>query len=183
MRKSTFKDRASGHLASVVLLSLVLLASGGCAGMRGAGPGSASGGADGEPMTQARMELLFSDEVDAIVGPPGAIQTQIDGISIYLISQPTFDRMRIVAPIAMAQNLNRRVLEVLMEANFRSTMDGRYAISEGVIYAVFMHPISSLEPELLRSGLAQVVSLVKTFGTTFSSGDIVARDPSAPSEP
>lgn len=171
------------HSGWLPLLSFVLFSSGGCANILAGGSGSASASPDAERMTQARMEILFADEVDAIVGPPGAIQTQIDGISIYLISQPEFDRMRIVAPIAMAKNLNRRVLEILMEANFRSALDARYAISDGVIYAVFMHPISSLEPELLRSGLSQVVSLVKTFGTTFSSGDMVLRDSNAPKEP
>jgi hypothetical protein len=128
-------------------------------------------------MTQSRMEILFGDEVDAIVGPPGAIQTQIDGISIYLISQSRLDRMRIVAPIAMVENLDPRVLEVLLRANFRNTLDARYGISDGVIYALFLHPISSLTPALLRSGLSQVVSLVKTFGTSFSSGAMLPGSP------
>jgi hypothetical protein len=123
-------------------------------------------------MTQDRMELLFSDEVDAIVGPPGAIQTQVDGINVYLISDIANDRMRIVAPVAMAEKLSPRVLDVLLRANFHSTLDARYAIADGVIYAAFLHPISSLSPELLKSALSQVLSLAKTFGSTFSSGEL-----------
>jgi hypothetical protein len=128
-----------------------------------------SDAADG-PMTRGRMELIFADQVDAIMGPPGAIQTQVDGINIYLISDPVHDRMRIMAPFAMVETLDRRVFDLLLRANFHSTLDARYAVSDGIVYAAFLHPISSLSPELLESALAQVLSLVKTFGTTFSSG-------------
>jgi hypothetical protein len=128
-----------------------------------------SGATDG-PMTRARMEMIFADQVDAIMGPPGAIQTQVDGINIYLISDPAHDRMRIMAPFAMVEGLDRRVFDLLLRANFHGTLDARYAVSDGIVYAAFLHPISSLSPELLESALAQVLSLVKTFGTTYSSG-------------
>ncbi len=121
------------------------------------------------PMTQSAMELLFAGEVDAILGPSGAIQTKIDGINVYLISDPANDRMRIIAPIALANKLNPRFLDIMLEANFHRTGDARYSTSEGVVYAAFIHPISSLSPALLKSSLAQVLSLAKTFGTRFSS--------------
>lgn len=124
------------------------------------------------PMTQARMEIIFSENVDAIMGPPGAIQTRVDGISIYLISDPANDRMRIVAPIAREENVDPRLSEVLLKANFNRTLDARYALSDGVIYAAFLHPISSLSPDLLESALVQVLSLAKTYGSTFSSGGL-----------
>lgn len=144
----------------------------GCAGSPAA-PGPDLGVLDsGGPMTQARMEFVFAESVDAIMGPPGAIQTRIDGISVYLISDPAQDRMRIVVPIARAENVDSRLREVLLRANFSSTLDARYALSDGVIYAAFLHPISSLSPDLLESALAQVLSLAKTFGSTFSSGPL-----------
>ena len=129
-------------------------------------------------MTQSRMEFLFAEHVDAIVGPPGTIQTRVDGINIYLISNPEIDRMRIIAPIAMVESLDPRVLRILLRANFASTLDARYAISEGIIYAAFLHPMSSLTPDLIESALFQVVSLVKTFGTSFTSQPLVQGDAS-----
>ena len=120
-------------------------------------------------MTPSRMELLFSSHVRAIEGPSGAIRTQVDGINVYLISDPANDRMRILAPIALVEGLDRRVFGLLMEANFNNTLYARYAISEGAIYAAFLHPISPLTPELIQSAFEQVVSLKKTFGTSFSA--------------
>ena len=122
-----------------------------------------------EGMTPARMELIFSGLVPAIEGPTGAIRTQIDGINVYLISDPSRDRMRLLVPIADVQGLGPRILNVMLEANFSDTVDARYAISDGRIFATFMHPISSLTPELIESALAQVVSLYRTFGTRFSA--------------
>jgi len=118
------------------------------------------------------MELLFASHVDAIMGPPGAIQTRVEGINIYLISDSAHDRMRIMAPVARMNPANPRLAPLLLQANFKSTLDARYAVSEGVIYAAFLHPISSLSHELLESALAQVLSLAKTFGSTFSSDEL-----------
>lgn len=123
------------------------------------------------PMEQARLEMLFAEHVEAITGPPGAIETMVDGIKLYCISDPAHDRMRFVAPIARASALDPRVLAILLQANFHTTMDARYAISEDVVFAAFLHPLASLTPELVHSGMAQVLSLVQTFGTTFSAGE------------
>ncbi len=142
-------------------------------------PGSQTAGTEGQnaadaggTMTQARMEMLFADEVDAIIGAPGAIQTRVDDINVFLLSDEANDRMRIIAPIAMAANLDKRMLRVLLRANFHTALDARYAISEGVVYAAFLHPISSLSSESIGSALSQVLSLVKTFGTSFSGGEV-----------
>jgi hypothetical protein len=149
----------------------------GCAGHSFGTPTNPRSAESGAVMTQERMEIIFGDQVDAIMGPPGAIQTQVDGINVYLISDSENDRMRIIAPIAMVARLDPRVLGVLLVANFNNTLDARYAISEGVIYATFLHPISSLSPELVRSSLAQVLSLVKTFGSSYSASEIELADP------
>ncbi len=124
------------------------------------------------PMTMARMELVFASQVPAIAGPSGAIRTKIDGINIFLISDSTNDRMRMVAPIKVIDRIDLRLFGSLLEANFNDTLDTRYALSEGRIYGVFQHPISSLTPGHIRSALTQVVNMVKTFGTRNSSGKL-----------
>lgn len=149
-----------------IVLSLAIAT--GCAGL------GASGGEDssaaGVVMDQSRVEMIFAEQVEAITGPPGAIHTVADGVQLYCISDPANDRMRLVVPIAQASSLDPELLDVMMRANFHTTLDSRYAISEDVVFAVFLHPISSLSPELLRSAMKQVVNLAKTFGTSFSGG-------------
>ncbi|MFP6654237.1 MAG: type III secretion system chaperone [Myxococcota bacterium] len=124
-----------------------------------------------EPMTPERMEMIFAEQVEAILGPPGAIQTRVDGVSVYLLSDVAHDRVRLIAPITSVTNLNQRILAILLHANFHRTAEARYAISDGVVHAVFQHPISSLSPALIKSALSQVVSLTKTFGRHFSADE------------
>lgn len=161
-------SRRCSRLISASLLVLLLA---GCANPFRFSAAAGGAGMD-EPMTPARMETVFGDEVDAIVGPPGAIQTRVDGISVYLLSDPGNDRMRLMAAIASADKLDRRGFGILLLANFDRTLDTRYAISDGIVYSVYQHPISSLLPDQIRAALSQVVSLAKTFGTSFSAGDV-----------
>ena len=84
------KWRRVGRLCFMVaLLGLVALCS--CAKISGRPELQRGSDAADGLMTQGRMELIFADQVDAIMGPPGAIQTQVDGINIYLISDPVHD--------------------------------------------------------------------------------------------
>lgn len=173
----------------LALMGIVIGLAGGVAGCAGLGVSPANPGegrafsareADGGAVTMdlERLERIFSDHVDAITGPSGALQTQVDGIPVYLISDERHDRMRIIAPIARVAGLDPRFQIVMLRANFHSTRDARYAISDDVVFAAFLHPISSISPELIASGLTQVVTLVKTFGTSFTSGEILFPGPS-----
>jgi hypothetical protein len=141
----------------------------GCA-MLGDGPdGGETGDSESAGMTQHEMEIVFAGQVEKIEGPTGAIRTQIDNFNVYLVSDVSFDRMQILMPIARTDGLDRRVFNVLLEANFQKTLDARYAVSEGVVYGIYLHPISTLTPAMIRSALEQVVNLGRTYGTTFSS--------------
>ncbi|HIF94535.1 MAG: hypothetical protein ABGX04_14970 [Myxococcales bacterium] len=153
---------------------LFLLSVGGCTtlGLPAFSVGGEGEGPDGlhSTMTQSRLETLFGDEVDAIVGPPGAIQTRMDGVPLFLLSDEENDRMKLIAQIASASNFEGSVFGLLIQANFDRTLDARYAISDGVIFAVFQHPISSLTPGLIRSAVSQVLNLAENFNSTYAAG-------------
>ena len=70
---------------SVGLFTIGCFALNGCAGHSIWTSANAASRGSGEAMTQERMEIIFSDQVDAIMGPPGAIQTQVDGIIVFMM--------------------------------------------------------------------------------------------------
>jgi hypothetical protein len=129
-------------------------------------------------MTQAELELAFGDLVDAIEGPPGSIRSQVAGVNVYLISEPAKDRMRLIVPVAGIKTLDARYLGTLLEANFESTLEARYAISDGAVHAIFIHSLSSLTQPEVESALRQVLNLKKNFGTSFSGGETIFNTPS-----
>ena len=90
-------------------------------------------------------------------------------LEVTLVTDATADRMRIVIPIAETAGMNVEVLQRLMQANFDSALDARYAIGQGILWSTFLHRMSSLTVEDFLSGIGQSINIVNTFGTTFTS--------------
>ncbi|MDT8429438.1 MAG: hypothetical protein RQ757_11790 [Pseudomonadales bacterium] len=103
-------------------------------------------------------------------GESGRWQLTIAERPILVITDANSNRMRIMTPVAEAEGMGKEHLYRLMQANFESALDARYSIAEGVVWSVFIHPLSPLHTEQLVSAIAQTVTLALTFGTSFSSG-------------
>jgi hypothetical protein len=88
------------------------------------------------------------------------------------MSDETADRMRIISAIKEIDELSGAQLIVALEANFHSALDARYAISDGLVYAAYIHPLSSLSETEFRSAIRQVETAQHTFGSTYSSGEL-----------
>lgn len=102
-----------------------------------------------------------------------SVELTIDDVSILIITDTRADRMRAMAPIRSAEGLEPDQLLRLMQANFDSALDARYAVAQGQVWGVFIHPLSPLQKDQLLSGLVQTINLAKTFGTTYSGGAMV----------
>ncbi|MEM8772192.1 MAG: hypothetical protein AAGD92_11130 [Pseudomonadota bacterium] len=92
---------------------------------------------------------------------------------VTLVYDLAADRMRLVAPVAELASLDEAALMRLMQANFDSALDARYAAARGVLWSTFIHQLSILTPDEFGSGLGQTVNLVQTYGSSYSSGAIV----------
>jgi len=90
----------------------------------------------------------------------------------HALTQDEYDRMRIISPIEKYEKLSAEQINQLMESNFHRALDARYASSKGILYAAFIHPMSSLTPAELDAALNQVAQLALTFGTSYSGGTL-----------
>lgn len=97
-------------------------------------------------------------------------QFSIDDKQILVVTDAANNRMRILTPIAMAGALPEEALMRLLQANFDTALDARYAIAQELVWGTFIHPLESLTTREFASGVLQTKSLADTFGTTFSSG-------------
>lgn len=97
-------------------------------------------------------------------------QLTVEETSLLVVTDIANDRMRILTAIAMAETLPPEALLRLLQADFDSALDARYAIAQDLVWGTFIHPLSSLTTREFASGLLQTKSLADTFGTTFSSG-------------
>ncbi len=122
------------------------------------------------PMTYERLgKIIFALDPKAEPYGPG-FQMTVSDVPVLIITDSNADRMRAMVRIRSAQELTAEDLHRMMQANFDTTLDARYAIANGTLWAAFVHPLSPLEKDQLISGLAQTVNIAKTYGTLYSGG-------------
>lgn len=92
---------------------------------------------------------------------------------VLIVHDVTRNRMRIVSPIAPSGLLDEELLMRMAQANYDSALDARYAVADGLLWSVFIHPLGSLQKEDFISAIAQVVTAAETFGTTYTSGAMI----------
>ena len=74
-----------------------------------------------------------------------------------------------MSPIIEQKKLAYQDMLKLMEANFHSALDVRYAISNDVLWSVFIHPLKELNKDEVLSAINQVYAAAVSYGTTYSS--------------
>ena len=126
--------------------------------------------AQSTPMDDDRLGTLIQRIDPQAVGGPGLWRLRVRDREVMVITDARADRMRIVAGVAPADTLEQDMLYRLMQANFDTALDARYAVAQGVLWSAFIHPLGALDDRQFISGLGQVVNLALSFGTTFSSG-------------
>lgn len=124
-------------------------------------------------MTEVELDDIITQIDSRAQGEGNMRRFTVEGYQVLVISDEDADRVRLMAEVADEAGLPDGMARRLLQANFDSALDARYAIAGGTLWSVYIHPLGSLtEPDLL-SAIAQVVNLVLTFGTTFSSGALV----------
>ncbi len=124
-------------------------------------------------MNNALLEEQLTQQVDSIAGQNGRWQLLYNEVPMMVLTDATADRMRIIAPIVEASSLSEDILLDCMTANFHSALDVKYSISNDILWSTYIHPLSPLTNEQLTSALSQVYSAVATFGTTYSSTELL----------
>ncbi|MCV6584523.1 MAG: hypothetical protein OIF47_03220 [Marinibacterium sp.] len=121
-------------------------------------------------MTYERLgRIIFA--LDPEAQPDGvAFRMQVRDVPVLVVTDTEADRVRAMVHVRSAADLSAQDLMRMMQANFDSTLDARYAVAGGQLWAVFIHPLGPLEKDQFISGLAQAVNTASSYGTLYSSG-------------
>ena len=117
-------------------------------------------------------ELLANLDLD-LSGGDGFWRLVIDGRTVMIITDENADRMRIIVPVTAAEALREDLLVRVMQANFDSALDARYAIAKDTLWSAYIHPLRSLDDEEFLLGLGQAFNLANTFGNNYASGLLI----------
>ncbi len=133
-------------------------------------------------MTVEQLEAILQGEADVVQGGDGQWEVTLGDRNLLVLANFPSNRMRILTPVAPVTELSVEQVQSILLANFHTTLDARYAITEGTVVSLYVHPLQSLQANDLRSALRQVASLAETFGSSYSSGELLF-DQNAPNRP
>jgi hypothetical protein len=121
------------------------------------------------------MGKLLDSYLTELEGQPGFWRGSRNEVPVFVFSDDSHDRMRIMAPIGVVEDLDAELLHVLLQANYDRALDARYAMRGNELWSVVVHPLATLATDDLPSLFDQVVLLVKNTGSTFASTELVFR--------
>ena len=124
-------------------------------------------------MTTSGIGKILDAYLGEMEGQPGFWRGLRDDVPVYVFSDETHDRMRVMSPVGELRELEPQVLQVLLQANYDRALDARYALRGMEVWSVAVHPLATLAPDDFASLIEQVVQLVKNTGTTYASTDLV----------
>lgn len=122
------------------------------------------------PMTMPRLGAIVRALDPEAQARGNMVQFTLADVPVLIVADPAADRMRAMVPIRAADGLEAEELMRLMQANFDTALDARYAVAQGRLWGVFIHPLSPLQKDQLLSGLAQTVGVALSYGTSYSGG-------------
>lgn len=127
------------------------------------------------PAVEPAMTLERLGEIIAVLDPDAeasgnAFRLTISDVPVTIITDPGSDRMRALVPIRSVEGMPADEILRVMQANFDTALDARYAIAQGRLWAVFIHPLAALERDQFISGMGQTVNLALTYGSLYTGG-------------
>ena len=135
-------------------------------------------GPDSSDATESDDEDIADEDIadeDAADELPGSsVEEKLPAIMV-VMTDDRADRMRLMMPIRKFDHqkaTDLRLALIALHCNYDRALDARYALKEGVLWSVFIHPLESLTEEGLLNGIEQVRTLRKNTGTTFSSSKL-----------
>lgn len=120
-------------------------------------------------MTNEKLQEIYTSVSDSINGGLGGWQFYMEKVPLMCITDTNHNRMRIISPITDANNLTDELIKAALVANFHTALDVKYAVSEGVLWSVFIHPLKELSEHQVKDAVSQVFYANRNFGSTFAS--------------
>ena len=126
-----------------------------------------------QDMTPDRLHSVIQKNADEVKRNANQWQFTIDDQVLICIADANADRMRIIAPVAKVDQISETQMKNALVANFHTALDVKYAISDNLIWSVYLHPLQALSEDQLDSAISQTYRAAITFGDTYQSTDMV----------
>ena len=125
-------------------------------------------------MNNERLALLIRKVATSVIeDQPGFWKFEAKEKLVFVITDQSHNRMRIMTPIVELESISAEEQQFLLAANFDRALDARYCSNENYLWSAFLHPLRELEDHQFLDALDQVITLSKNFGSSYTSSDLV----------
>lgn len=124
-------------------------------------------------MNAKKLIKLIEQNSDTVSIQGNSIQFLYKQRPLICVYDENANRMRIISPIVETKDLEEEQLLNALVANFHSALDVKYALSDEIMWSVFIHPLKELYEYQVIDAIDQVYSASATFGNTYSSTSLV----------
>ncbi|WP_445159270.1 hypothetical protein [Mesohalobacter salilacus] len=124
-------------------------------------------------MDNSTLNTIIQSKADEVQGQNGQWQFKINERVLICVTDTNHNRMRIITPIVEVEKLNPEEILSALAANFHTALDVKYAISDDIMWSVFIHPLKELSDAQASDAIEQVYSAAETFGRSYSSTNLV----------
>ena len=124
-------------------------------------------------MNNVKMDSILHQIGEKVEGKLGNWQLIYGDRVLFIITDQTYNRMRIFTPIIEQKDLEKGELEAMLEANFHAALDAKYALYADFVVSLFTHPLQELTAHQFKDAVKQVAVAAQNFGTTYSSTDFI----------
>ena len=125
-----------------------------------------------QKMDNDKLNRIFYTISDTLQGGNGHWRFGIEDVPFICLTDTLHNRMRIITPVVELKDVNEAQMKKCMEANFHTALDVKYAISDGILWVAFIHPLKELTKNQVIDAIQQVYSATKTYGSTYTSGTL-----------
>ena len=126
-----------------------------------------------QQMNPDKLLEIMQRESDTLQVNGNSYQFIVDNTMLICVFDGSANRMRIISPIVEREKIGEEELLNALVANFHSALDVKYALSDEVIWSVFIHPLRELSEEQVADAIQQVYTAARTFGGSYSSTNLV----------
>jgi len=123
-------------------------------------------------MNNTKLGKILTKQSDTIQGQAGNWRFAVNDKIFICLTDEKNNRMRIISPITEVSNIDEEMLKNCLTANFHTALDVKYAISDAILWSVFIHPLKELSEAQVIDAVAQVYNANYTFGTIYSSTNL-----------
>ena len=126
-----------------------------------------------QEMNGQKLLEILEQESDTLQVNGNSFQFLVKDAMLICVFDEGANRMRIVSPIVEREKIGEEELLNALVANFHSALDVKYALSDEIIWSVYIHPLRELSENQVIEAVQQVYTAAKTFGGSYSSTNLV----------